>query len=216
MLAGVSAALLLPYLLTVLLMTVTPGPDTVLVIRSGLARGRWAALLTAVGCASGLLVWGLAAGLGITGLAAASTLAYTVLRLAGALYLGVLGCLLLWHAVRGEPRAAAPSAAPRSWFRGDSFAQGLVNNLVNPKAAAFFAALLPQFLPQGGVVLGDTLLLAAIAAVGSAIGLSVYGLLASGAGSLLRHPRARRFLAATTGGVLVGLGVRLALDRGRV
>lgn len=209
-----SPALLLPYLLTVLLMTVTPGPDTVLVIRSGLARGRWAALLTAAGCASGLLVWGLAAGLGITGLAAASALAYTALRLGGAFYLGALGCLLLWHAVRSEPQSA-PSTLPRSWFRGDSFAQGLVNNLLNPKAAAFFTALLPQFLPPGGVVLQDTVLLAAIAAAGSLTGLSVYGLLASGAGSLLRHPRARRILDASTGLVLVGLGVRLALDRAR-
>lgn len=209
-----SSALLLPYLLTVLLMTVTPGPDTVLVIRSGLARGRWAALLTAAGCASGLLVWGLAAGLGITGLAAASQVAYTALRLGGAVYLGALGCLLLWHAARRDPQAV-PAAAPRSWFRGDSFAQGLVNNLLNPKAAAFFTALLPQFVPMGAPMLHETVLLATIAAAASMTGLSVYGLLASGAGSLLRHPRVQRILDASTGLVLVGLGVRLALDRAR-
>lgn len=98
-------------------MTITPGLDTALVLRSALTKGRWPAYATALGVCSGVLVWGMAAAVGISALLTASEVAYTVLRLVGAAYLVWLGLRLLVAAIRRDrvpevPQFIPPDASP--------------------------------------------------------------------------------------------------------
>ncbi|MGY1723691.1 LysE family translocator [Blastococcus sp. SYSU DS0533] len=190
-------------------LTVTPGLDTALVLRAALTRGRREAAATAAGIVAGLFAWGAAAAVGVSTLLTASHVAYDVLRLAGAAYLVWFGVRLLVRAPRARPEPAG------SAVRGGSSARraarvGLTTNLLNPKVAVFYAALLPQFLPTGRDPLASGLLLAGVHAVLSVAWFALLIGLASALGRWLRRPRTVRAIDAVTGTVLVGFGVRLA------
>ncbi len=194
------------------LLTITPGADMALVTRNALAGGRLVALATAVGIVTGCLAWAAASALGVSAILAASTTAFTVLKLVGAAYLVILGLQTVW--------GARPSAPPRederagtSGRRGPAFRQGLLTNVLNPKIALFYGTLLPQFVVPGDPVLAKSLLLAAIHAALGLVWLSFYAWLVTTTGDWLRTPRIRRRLDRVTGSVLVALGLRIALER---
>ena len=123
----------------------TPGPDTALIIRNALSGGPRASTLAAFGVGLGSAAWAAAAMLGVGALLELSAGAFTVLKLAGAAYLCYLGLRTLFSRVPEAPRETSPR---RRDDRG-SFAQGLVSNLLNPKAGAFFVTVLPQFVLPG-------------------------------------------------------------------
>jgi threonine/homoserine/homoserine lactone efflux protein len=187
-------------------LTITPGVDMALVTRMTLERGPRAARFTAAGICSGLLVWAALSAVGVAALLATSAEIYTVLRLAGAAYLVYLG-------VQGLLRAAGPGPIDAPRPHGSPFRTGLVTNLLNPKIAVFYTTFLPQFVGPGDPVLPTSLLLASIHAGLSLVWLSAYGSFVARAGDRLRRGGARRALEAVSGFVLVGLGVRLALER---
>jgi threonine/homoserine/homoserine lactone efflux protein len=197
---------LLPYLVAVAVITVTPGADTALVVRNAISRGTRAATGTALGSGVGLLIWGIASATGIAAVLAASATAFTMMKTVGAIYLIYLGVKCWRHA--GSELAAPGTADPRSTFR-----QGLLTNLTNPKAALFFTALLPQFIapedPAGVTPVAMTL----IAAAASAAWLSLCGCVIPHFGNFLARTRVRRSIDRCTGTVLIGLGVRVALER---
>jgi threonine/homoserine/homoserine lactone efflux protein len=188
------------------LLTITPGVDMALVTRTALERDAGAARLTAAGICSGLLVWAALSAVGVAAVLSASAQVYTVLKLAGAAYLLFLG-------IQGLMRAAGPARVEPPLPRGTPYTQGLLTNLLNPKIAVFYATILPQFIRDGDPVLLMSLLLASIHAVLSLMWLSGYGTVVARAGDVLRRGRARRALDALSGIVLVGLGLRLALER---
>lgn len=145
-------------------LTIMPGLDSALVLRTAVVSGHRHAYATALGINAGVLVWGVAAAVGATAVLAASETAYRVLTLAGAAYLVWLGGRMLWSSFRPGRydalpavalRRAAPSGAdhpgadrgaPRSAWR--SFAVGATTNLLNPKVGVFYLATIPQFLPD--------------------------------------------------------------------
>src|SRR4051794_7604956 len=128
-------------------LTVTPGLDTALVLRSAMTGRRRMAAATAAGIVAGLFVWGAAAAAGVSALLTASQLAYDVLRFTGAAYLVWFGGRLLWRALRPGPTVDAVLPGDRSAWRAVRL--GLVTNLLNPKVGVFYVALLPQFVPPG-------------------------------------------------------------------
>jgi threonine/homoserine/homoserine lactone efflux protein len=197
------------YLGVVALITVTPGADTAVVVRSAIAGGTRRGVATAAGSATGLLVWGAATALGIAALLAASAAAFTAVKLAGALYLIWLGVQAIRHAGRAEPGEAGGADATRA----AAFRRGLLTNLLNPKAALFFTALLPQFLSPDDPALAASALMTAIAAGASLGGLSLYAYLVARAGDVLRRPHVRRRLDQCSGAVLILLGMRVAVER---
>jgi RhtB (resistance to homoserine/threonine) family protein len=193
-------------------LTVTPGPDTALVIRNTLRAGRRSGIVTAAGICSGLLVWSTLAGLGVTGLLAVSRRAYDVLRLAGAAYLIYLGVRSLFGKGPKDDGEEEPFSSGRG--RGMvSFNTGVLSNLLNPKVGVFYITVLPQFIPPEGNVLPLTLLLGAIHAVEGVIWLTAIAWAVTRAGRFVRQPRIRRRLEAVTGLVLIGFGLRVAFDR---
>jgi threonine/homoserine/homoserine lactone efflux protein len=193
------------------LVTITPGPATALILRSALRGGVPAGLATIAANSLGVLVWGALSVLGISALVAASEVAFAVLKGIGALVLVALGLQALCRARRGvavpELGGERRELAPRAAFR-----DGLLTSLANPKLAVFFVALFPQFVPEGASVLPATLLMAATIV---ALDLAWYG------GLVALVVRTRRaivgsrlgtWLERVTGGVLVALGLRVALD----
>ncbi|HWM36323.1 MAG TPA: LysE family translocator [Streptomyces sp.] len=207
---------LLPFLGACTLVAMSPGPSTVLIIRNSL-RSRRSGLMAVLGNETGVFIWGLVAAFGLTALLAASQLAYDVLRFGGAAVLIVFGVQAIRTARRGGSFEVAAEGGPveggpaeeRGWR---SYRGGLLLNLANPKAAIFAMSFLPQFVPQGAPQLPMMVTLAAIWAVYE---VGYYGMYVWFVGRLRRvlsRAGVRRRLEQISGGVLLALGVRLALD----
>ena len=204
---------LFSFCVVAMLFALSPGPDTVLVVSRALAHGRHSALRTALGCASGLLVWGIASAVGVAAIFNASATLFTALKLAGAAYLIVLGLHAIGRAHHHASKAIQTMGAqpphrpqPPRW----TFRHGLLTNLLNPKAGVFFIAVLPQFIHASDNVLTTTLIFAVVDACISMFALSLYMTLALGAGSLLRRPAAGRAVDRISGASLIIFGIRLA------
>lgn len=196
------------------LVIVTPGPDTALTIRNTLLGGRDAGILTALGVVTGQATWALATSAGVAALLLASEPAFVAVRIAGAAYLVYLGVQTLVAAVRPGGRlaplepAASSSLPPRVAVR-----QGLVSNLGNPKMAAFFPGLLPQFAPAGEPSFLPLLGLGFLFCALTLVWLTAYAVAVARAGDVLRRTGIRRALEGVTGAVLVALGLRLATEQ---
>jgi threonine/homoserine/homoserine lactone efflux protein len=187
---------------------VTPGVDMALVTKQALLHGRPAAQAAAMGINLGILVWTLAAALGLAALIAASATAFTLIKLAGAIYLIYLGVQALRAAHVQAP--TVPSGAPG---RAAAFRQGLASNLLNPKIAVFFTSLLPQFVDARHAAPQDLLLLGALFNCMGVVWLLGYAAVAARGRDVLGRPAVKRAVNRLTGVVLVGLGVRLAFER---
>lgn len=205
-----AVAALLAFTATAALLTITPGLDTALVLRTAAAEGPRRAMLAAAGIALGCLTWALLVGAGLGALLAASQLAYEVLRWAGALYLLALGVKLI-----GAPRrmldlsvSAEGTIAPA---RPNWLLRGFLTNMLNPKIGVFYVSFLPQFIPPGSSVLGWSVLLASIHNV---LGLAWFGALVAATRPLLgalRKPGVMTWLDRLTGMLFIGFGLKLAL-----
>jgi threonine/homoserine/homoserine lactone efflux protein len=206
---------LLPFLAVAAVVIIAPGPDTVLVTKNALLHGRAAALATSFGVNAGLLVWTLAAALGVAAVVRASAVAFTVLKVAGACYLAWLGLQALRAAWRrdGHQIAAAAGRPRRSLGALSGFRQGLFSDLANPKIAVFFTGLLPQFVSSRHAVLEPFLLLGGLFVAMTLTWLCAYALVAARVSAVLTRPRVKAALDGFTGLVLVGFGVKLALER---
>jgi threonine/homoserine/homoserine lactone efflux protein len=197
---------LIAFTLAAALLTVTPGLDTALVLRTAAAEGARRALAASLGICLGCLAWGALVAVGLGMLLEASELAYLALKWVGALYLLYLGVRLIF--ARRPEVEAEDQAARANWFL-----RGLLTNLLNPKVGAFYVSFLPQFIPAGANVPSTTLLLAAIH---SALGLLWFALLIAATRPLaraLRNPALVRGLDRATGAVLIFFGLRLAFGR---
>lgn len=194
------------------LMTLVPGIDTALVLRTAITQGRAQAFAAGAGISLGVLTWGIAAAVGVSALLSASQVAFDVLRWAGAAYLVWLGGSLLVASFRreGVDLDGGPVRAESAWT---GFRRGLLTNLLNPKIGAFYVALLPQFLPEG-VPAG--LAGAALAMVHVVEGMAWFTVLILAAHALrswLQRRAVQQWIDRITGGVLIGFGLKLALSR---
>lgn len=188
----------------------TPGPDTALTVRNALTGGGRGGVVTAAGVAAGQAVWTVATSAGIAGVLVASEPAFLAVKVVGAAYLCWLGLTSLYRAWRGyEPAAVQPG---RKLGPGTAFRQGLVSNLANPKMAAFFLSLLPQFAPSGGF--GGLLAFGLIFCMLTFGWLAAYSVAIHRMRRLFARARVRRILDSVTGTVLLAFGTRLAFERG--
>jgi threonine/homoserine/homoserine lactone efflux protein len=192
-----------------LLLSITPGLDTAMVVRTAAAEGPRRAVLATLGIGLGCLVWGLAAALGLGLLLAASHLAYTVLKWVGAAYLVYLGLgLLLRPRDRVEFADGGTGPRPRNWFL-----RGFLTNILNPKVGVFYLSFLPQFSPAGVSPPPFILLLAFIHALIGTAWLCVLIAAMRPLKRWLERPAVVRVLDRVTGLVFIGFGLRLVLDR---
>jgi threonine/homoserine/homoserine lactone efflux protein len=207
-------ARLLAYCFVATVLIVTPGPDTAMVVRSALRSGRRAASLSVLGIGVGSAVWAGASVLGVAILLETSAVAFTAFKLAGAAYLAYLGVRSLIASFRKEIGDGQPGAPPERRPLGGRAAlgQGLLNNLLNPKAGAIFVTVFPQFISPGDSPLRLLAMLGFYELVLLAW-LNLYGFVLGGPGVRGFGRRMRRSLERVTGVVMIGLGVRLALEK---
>jgi threonine/homoserine/homoserine lactone efflux protein len=202
------------------LLTITPGLDTMFVVRTSIASGPRVGLIGGVGVCLGTLCWAAASAAGVTAILVASEAAYDTLRIVGAAYLTFVGARMLW----GSRRHAAPAKISdgAGWAPGrassgfEAFRTGLLTNLLNPKVGVFYVTLLPQFVPKGAPVFAFSLLLASIHA---AEGIAWFGVLTAATTRvrrLLSRAGVKRWLDRATACVFIGFGARLALEGGRL
>ena len=203
---------LFAFLLAAIAITATPGPDNLMVLGMGVAKGRARGLAFGLGCAAGCLSHTVLAVLGVGALVAASPVALTGLRVVGGLYLIWLG-IQSWRGAGNAP--AAPAFDAQADSLGRLFAKGLFANAINPKVVLFFLSFLPQFVaPAQGPVTGQLAVLGVLFTLQAAV---LFGLLAFFAGSigqwLTQRPAAARWLDRVAGTVFVALGARLVAER---
>ena len=195
------------FLVAAVLITLAPGPDNLMVLSLGIARGRQAGIAFGLGCAIGCLSHTALAALGISALIAASSHAFAALKIAGGLY-------LVWLGVQAIRNARPPATTARDLPTESVprlFAKGLVANAINPKVILFFLAFLPQFVAAGGgAVAWQTAQLGIVFTLQAALIFGAIGWFAGGIGqSLRRHPAIGTWLDRIAGGIFVLIGLRL-------
>ncbi len=195
-----------------LLLTLAPGPDNITVLSRGIAQGRMAALVAALGFTTGLIGHTALAVFGIAAVIRSSPLLFDAIRYAGAAYLCYLGFLTLKHrdtALTGVPTA---TISLRKIYR-----QSVIANLLNPKVTLFFLSFLPQFVhPGSGSVEQQMLLLGGIFMLCTLVIFSVIALASGTLGNWLRTRSAMgkpvgRHLQTLAGITFIGIGLRLAM-----
>lgn len=202
------------YLVAITLLTVTPGVDTLLVMRNTGRGGLKDGCVTSVGICSGLFIHASLSALGISILLVETAWAFSALKWAGACYLVWLGIGSLRQAIKrgDEPSAVEPPVARRPVSRWLSFREGLLSNVLNPKTALFYMALLPQFVDPSGNAFQQSLILAGVhflLAMFWQCGLAWVVVRFRGLGANVRLKRA---LNALTGGFFVAMGAKLATN----
>ncbi len=200
---------MLGFLAVAILVTLTPGPATALVVRSALRGGQREAFMTILGNSAGVLTWALASALGISALVAASEIAFVGLKVAGACVLVYLGVQSLLR--RHTPGEADGTARPP--LTGRPLRYGLINSLANPKLAVFFIALFPQFVPQNTPVLPLATAMAVTIVAFDMVWYSILAAIVARTRARLASGRVARRMEQLTGAVMVALGLRLAIER---
>jgi threonine/homoserine/homoserine lactone efflux protein len=191
----------------VMLGAMSPGPDFAVVVRRSAVSGRGHGMAAAAGIAVGVCAWVVAAATGVAALLAASVVAFTVVKVVGAaylLYLGIKSLRAAWRGGGGVLKLDVADPGGRgSWA---AFSEGLLTNVLNPKAALFFVALVPQFLSAGVSVLA----LSGVALVGTAVWFLVVANVVGTLRKVFARPAVRKAVDGLTGVALIGLGVKLA------
>ncbi|UMZ09844.1 LysE family translocator [Pseudomonas sp. MPFS] len=199
---------LLAFTLAATLLTLTPGLDTALVLRTATVEGKQQALRAALGINAGCLLWGAAVAFGLGALIAVSELAFNLLKYCGAAYLAWLGLNMLLRPRRTFAPAGTDAKPGANWFL-----KGMLGNVLNPKVGIFYVSFLPQFTPQGQPLVAWTFALVSIHVM---LGL-IWSLLLIGAtrslSGVLRREKVIQWMDRTTGMIFVLFAARLALSR---
>lgn len=190
------------------LLTLTPGLDTALVLRTATVEGKRQALQATLGVYAGCLLWGAAVAFGLGALIAVSEVAFNLLKYCGAAYLAWLGLNMLLR-----PRRSLAPASPEAKPGGNWFIKGMLGNVLNPKVGIFYVSFLPQFIPQGHSLIAWTFGLVSIHVV---LGL-LWSLVLIGAtqqlSGFLRREQVIQWMDRTTGVIFVLFAARLAFSR---
>jgi len=198
---------LLVFFATSALLALSPGPDNLFVMAQSVQNGRAAGVLVTLGLSTGLVVHTLAVAFGLAALVAASSLAFTLLKFAGAGYL----LYLAWKAFRSGGTGETGEATPLD--RAKLYRRGIIMNLSNPKVSIFFLAFLPQFAdPSRGPVVPQLLALGLLFIIATMLVFGTLSLLAGGAGARLRQSeRARTIISRISGAIFAALALKLVL-----
>lgn len=215
-----SAELFWTFLIAISLLTVTPGVDTLLVMRNTARGGLKDGVVSSFGICSGLFVHATLSAVGISLILLQTAWAFTLLKWVGAAYLIWLGIASLRQAfsnkadqkpAKPEPESAAPVAGDYRPWR--SLREGLLSNVLNPKTALFYMAFLPQFIDPQGAAFSQSIALAAVHFVLAMIWQTAVAAMVLHSRRWVARPGLKRLMHGLTGGVFVALGARLAVTQ---
>ncbi|ROU00422.1 LysE family translocator [Marinobacter sp. R17] len=212
-----SAELFWAYLIAISLLTVTPGVDTLLVMRNTARGGLRDGMVTSLGICSGLFVHATLSAVGISLILVQTAWAFTAVKWLGALYLIWLGLTSLRQAWRtsgsGSPMPAVATVGEGDYRLSRSLREGVLSNVLNPKTALFYMAFLPQFIDPKGAAFTQSILLASVHFVLAMIWQTLVAVMILKSRRWGTKLRLKRLMHALTGGVFVALGARLALTQ---
>lgn len=198
---------LLAFSFAALLLTLTPGLDTALILRTACAEGGKKAFQAALGINTGCFIWGAVVALGLGALLAVSELAYTILKFCGAAYLCWLGMQLLMRPRSSFSQNDGDISASGNWF-----IKGMLGNVLNPKMGIFYVSFLPQFIPAGHSPFVWTFILVSIhVAIGTIWSVTLI-LSTHFASGILKKSRVVRAMDRATGGLFLCFAAKLALS----
>lgn len=200
------------FVVTCLLINITPGQDTFYILGRSLSQGRAAGVASALGIGTGALIHTLLAALGLSSVLAASASAFLIVKLAGAAYLIWLGIKMLIAPAPVQETGVMPAESVSFW---PAFRQGMWTNLMNPKVALFFLALMPQFIAAGSESTFMAFLLLGLTFVitGTLWCLGLAWCAASLGGGLRGNGAVAKWLNRSAGALFVCLGLRLAVSK---
>lgn len=198
---------LLAFSFAALLLTLTPGLDTALILRTACAEGGKKAFQAALGIDAGCFVWGALVALGLGALLAVSEMAYTVLKVCGAAYLSWLGLQLVIR-----PRVAFSHHDEKLSPQGNWFIRGMLGNVLNPKMGIFYVSFLPQFIPAGHSPLLWTFILVSIHVTLGTIWSALLILSTHVASALLKKSSVVKIMDRATGGLFLCFAAKLAMS----
>jgi threonine/homoserine/homoserine lactone efflux protein len=205
----IDISLFIAFVAAALILALTPGLDTAMVLRASLSSHRKTALNAALGIVLGCLAWGVAVSLGLGAILRASEALYVAVKLAGAGYLIYLGFGLLFkprNQIEAKQRKEALSSVT-------AFRQGFITNLLNPKIGIFYVSFIPQFIPADSNVAMYSFFLAAVHAALSMLWFLALIIAADRLSKWMNSPRIISRLDRLTGGIFIGFGLKLALSR---
>lgn len=189
-------------------LAVTPGADTMLVIKNSLRNGQQAGWATTFGILGGTLFHALISALGISVIIAQSESLFQLIKIVGAVYLVWLGL----QTFRSGRHQSEISNDYQQLALRNSFNEGLITNLLNPKVAIFYIAFLPQFISPGDPVLAKSILLACIHNILSLLWLGGLAIAIGSGRNFIQQQPVRQWLSRLSGSILIALGLRLALE----
>jgi RhtB (resistance to homoserine/threonine) family protein len=196
------------------LLIILPGPDTAIATKNTLSAGRIGGFKTVLGTFCAILIHTIAAVVGLSAIIVKSAFLFSVFKYVGAVYLVYLGVKTIW-ALRNKKEEIPMNSNVANKFKNQShFKQGFLTNMLNPKVAVFFLTFLPQFVDPGTNTIGPFLLMGVTYAILTAIWFVLYIYLVDQISAFMKRPRTTTVIESITGIVLIGFGVKLALEKG--
>lgn len=198
---------IISYTIAATALTLTPGLDTVLILRTASSEGKKQAFQSAMGINTGCLVWGAAVALGLAALLAVSEIAYTSLKIVGACYLAWLGINFIL-----KPRTTIDSVSTQTRKKQNWFVKGMLGNILNPKIGIFYVSFLPQFIPIGHNLALWTMILVMIHVLLLTVWSSVLILTTTKISGSLKKPNFIKWMDRCTGAIFVAFATKLAFS----
>lgn len=201
------------FILMCILLIILPGPDTAIATKNTVTVGKAGGLKTALGTCCALLIHTSAAVLGLSAIIVKSALLFSILKYVGAVYLIYMGVKALWSLKKKEIAASSDINSKRQFGNKSCFKQGFLTNILNPKVAVFFLTFLPQFVDSGSNTFFPFLIMGITYTVLTAIWFFLYVYLINQISAFMKKPKTQNMIEAITGTVLIGFGIKLALEK---
>lgn len=200
------------FVLMCIFLIILPGPDTAIVTKNTLSVGKSGGLKTALGICCALLIHTSAAVLGLSAIIVKSAVLFSVFKYVGAVYLIYLGVKTVWS-LRKKEEVSIEMNTKKQFENTSCFKQGFLTNILNPKIAVFFLTFLPQFVDAGSDTFIPFLLMGITYTVLTAIWFLLFIYLINQISAFMKKPKTQNLIEGFTGTILIGFGIKLALEK---
>ncbi|MBK5500220.1 LysE family translocator [Peribacillus butanolivorans] len=201
------------FVITCILLIILPGPDTAITTRNTVTVGTTGGFKTMFGTCCALLIHTSAAVFGLSAIIVKSALLFSIFKYVGAVYLVYLGIKTLWGLKNKEVAATTETAVKNKYENQSYFKQGFLTNLLNPKVAVFFLTFLPQFVDHGTNTFLPFLIMGLTYTVLTLVWFVFYIYLLNQISAFMKKPRTQAIFEGLTGAILIGFGIKLALEK---
>ncbi|NMD71237.1 LysE family translocator [Bacillus sp. DNRA2] len=201
------------FVLMCIFLIILPGPDTAIVTKNTLIQSRIGGLKTSLGIICALLIHTFAAVIGLSAIIVKSALLFSIFKYAGAVYLIYLGGKILWSLWKKEETASVELNTKSQFENTSTFTQGFLTDILNPKVAIFFLSFFPQFVEPGSGTFLPFLIMGITFTLLSAIWLLLYVYSINQISAFMKKPKAKNIIEGITGTIIIGFGIKLALEK---